>query len=91
VAAHPYPLGTSWLQRIIDDVPRIVDHDFLQGLEKHIQEALVEEFGIGSEGATERAKIYLAEDPSDVARRTELTIKAERLGEILKKLFNFGL
>ncbi|KAF8486541.1 P-loop containing nucleoside triphosphate hydrolase protein [Gautieria morchelliformis] len=78
-------------KRIIDDVPRIVDHGFLQGLAKHIQETLVEEFGIGSERATERAKIYLAEEPSDVARRAELTIKAERLDEVLKKLFNFGL
>ena len=78
------------LQRIIDDVPRIVDHDFLQALGKHIQEALVEAFGVGTEKATEKAKMYLAEDPDDIARRDELTAKEHRLEEVLSKLFNFG-
>ena len=80
-----------WLQRIIDDIPRIVDHDFVQALGKHLHETLVEGFGIGSENATERARIYLAEDPDDVARREELKAKEQRLEEVLKKLFNFGL
>ena len=82
---------TPRFQRIIDDIPRIVDHDFLQALGKHIQAALVEAFGIGSENATERARIYLAEEPDDVARRGELKAKEQRLEEVLKKLFNFGL
>jgi hypothetical protein len=69
----------------------MVDHDFLQPLSKHVQGALVDEFGIGSEKATERANIYLAEEPSVVAKREELNAKVERLNEVLTKLFNFGL
>ena len=79
------------LQRIIDDLPRIVDHDFLQALGEHLQDALVEAFGIGTEKAIEKAKMYLAEDPNDVARREELKAKAQRLDEVLNKLFNFAL
>jgi hypothetical protein len=84
-------LGTPWLQRIIDDVPRIVDRDFIQSLGKQIHGALVEGIGIGSENATERARLYLAEEPDDVLRREELNAKQQRLEEVLKKLFNFGL
>ncbi|KAF8503172.1 P-loop containing nucleoside triphosphate hydrolase protein [Gautieria morchelliformis] len=82
---------TVMAERIIDDLPHMVDHDFLQPLGKHIQGALVGEFGIGSEKATERANIYLEEDPSVVAKREELKAKVERLNEVLTKLFNFGL
>lgn len=67
-----------------------MDHDFLQALKKHIQEALVKAFGIGNENATEKARMYLAEEPNDVARRGELKAREQRLEEVLKKLFDFG-
>jgi len=90
VVAH-IPPETPWLQRIIDDLPRIVDHNFLHAFGRNLQGALVDAFGIGSEKATERAGMYLAEEPDVTARREELKAKEQRLEEVLRKLFNFGL
>jgi len=78
-------------KRIVDDVPRIVDNDFLHALGKDIQGALIDGVGLGSDKATERATMYLTEDPDIVVRREELLAKKQRLDGVLEKLFSFGI
>jgi len=78
-------------KRIIDNIPRIIDHDFLRTIEKEIQDALIEGLALGSENAMERAAMYLAEDEGVSEERKMLGAKLDRLDEVLKRLFNFGM
>ncbi|KAI0078419.1 hypothetical protein K474DRAFT_1744981 [Panus rudis PR-1116 ss-1] len=78
-------------KRIIDNIPRIIDHDFLHSIAKHIQGSLIEKLALGTEASTERASTYLAEDEQTASTRQNYIRKKERLEAVLKRLFNFGL
>ena len=77
------------MQRVIDDVPCIVDHDFLHGFGKRIQGALIDGLGLDSEHAKERATIYLMEDPDIVSKREDLCAKKQMSEQVLERLFAF--
>jgi len=79
------------MQRVIDDVPRIVDHDFFHALAKGIQGALMEGVGLCGAQAKELAAMYLTEDPDVVTQREDLRVKILRAEEVLKRLFKFDI
>lgn len=79
------------LQRIIDNIPRIVDHDFLRAIGKELQKALIDGLSLGTEHATDRAKMYLAEDADVSTQRHALKQRKDRLDGVLKKLYDFGM
>ncbi|KLO07662.1 hypothetical protein SCHPADRAFT_945077 [Schizopora paradoxa] len=78
-------------KRIIDNIPRIIDHDFLRALDANIYEELSKGLGVGQSDAYTRAESYLREDPDIAATREELTRKKERLEEIIERLDKFYL
>ncbi|TDL25543.1 hypothetical protein BD410DRAFT_717419 [Rickenella mellea] len=79
-------------KRIIDNVPRAIDYDFLGSLkEEPLREVLTTKLGLASEIATQRASAYLSEDPNVAAEREELLQKKASLEEIIDRLFNFML
>ncbi|TCD67241.1 hypothetical protein EIP91_000370 [Steccherinum ochraceum] len=77
-------------KRIIDNIPRIIDHDFLHAIMKELQERLISELGLGTDHATERAAGYLAEDEHVAMDRQLLQRKKERLEDVQKKFWGFG-
>jgi len=78
-------------KRIIDDLPRIIDLDFLRGFSQNIQEALIDGLGLGGEHSAKRAESYLSEDPNTVLRRKDLEMTKARLEGVLSKLFRFNV
>ena len=78
-------------QRIIDNIPRIIDHDFLQAIGKMIQDCLIKNLNLVGEHSMDRAAIYLAEDDDVTEKRTQLKQKQERITAVLKRLFEFGV
>jgi len=70
------------LQRIIDNVPRVIDNDFIGKLRPTIKDALDAKF-FSDEKASSR---YMAEDPDIIMRREDLEAKSGRLLEIANKL-----
>lgn len=76
-------------KRIIDNIPRVIDHDFLRTIEEELQQHLIKGLALGADGAAERASIYLAEDPQVAARRGQLIQKEERLKNVLNELYGF--
>ena len=78
-------------QRIIDNIPRIIDHDFLFAIGKDLQKSLIDGLSLGTEHATDRAKMYLAEDADVATQRQFLKQKKDRLDGVLKKLYDFGM
>ncbi|EKM56257.1 uncharacterized protein PHACADRAFT_140877 [Phanerochaete carnosa HHB-10118-sp] len=78
-------------KRIIDNVPRAIDYDFLRAIARELQGALITGLGLGEENATERARAYLAEDEGVTAQRAQLEQKRVRLEAVQHRLYNFGL
>ena len=78
-------------QRIIDNIPRVIDHDYLRAIGKEIQPALIEGLSLATEHAAARAAVFLAEDVDVSVQRAALKQKKERLDGVLKKLFDFGM
>ena len=78
-------------QRIIDNIPRIIDHDFLRSIAKEVQESLIAGLALGTDQATERAGVYLAEDPQVKIQRLGLTQKKDTLDAVLKELYKFQM
>lgn len=70
------------MQRIIDNVPRIIDNDFIRRLRPTIKEALDAKFFSDDKAASR----YMAEDPEIAMRRDDLEAKSARLLEIGNKL-----
>lgn len=73
-------------QRVIDDVPHIIDNDFIRKLQPTVQEALEVKFFTDIKAADR----YMAEDPEIVARREDLEAKSARLVEI-ENMLTFSL
>lgn len=78
-------------QRVIDNIPSLIDLKLVKAIPKDIQEFLISKLGIGAEDAADRCAKYLAEDPSMVARRDELLARKRRLEDVKLALFTFGL
>ena len=77
-------------QRIIDDVPRIIDHDFLRPIAQELQPSLIAGLGLGEQNAAERARAYIAEDESITSLRMALEQRHTRLESIQARLHSFG-
>ncbi|KLO09760.1 hypothetical protein SCHPADRAFT_833534 [Schizopora paradoxa] len=73
-------------KRFIDNLPRIIDHDFLRALDKDILRALGDGLQLNEVGGNSLAERYLAESPETTIRRSELLARKERLEEIMHKL-----
>ncbi|EKM56235.1 uncharacterized protein PHACADRAFT_207519 [Phanerochaete carnosa HHB-10118-sp] len=78
-------------KRIIDNIPRVVDHDFLRSIERELQPSLIAGLSLGTDQATERAGIYLAEDQQVTAERFQLLQKRDRLESVLSELYRFQI
>jgi len=76
-------------KRIIDNLPRVIDHDFLRALDQNIHGALNKGLGVGESDAYARAENFLKDEPDVVAAREELSRKKERLEEIVERLDRF--
>ncbi|KAI1791428.1 P-loop containing nucleoside triphosphate hydrolase protein [Ganoderma leucocontextum] len=78
-------------KRVIDYIPLSIDHHFLFAFAKELQRLLFERLGLGTANAAARCSTYIAEDPTIVSTRDELTSKKKRLEAVQRALFNFGL
>ena len=78
-------------QRIIDNVPRIIDHDFLRAISREIQGALVVGLRLGDDNANERAKAYLSEEENVTVTRAQLLDKRRLLEGVQTRLRVFGM
>ncbi|KAJ7099999.1 P-loop containing nucleoside triphosphate hydrolase protein [Mycena belliarum] len=81
----------GYFQRVIDNIPSLIDHKFLRGIARTLQQDLISEFGLGSENANAACAIYLTEDPRVVAQREDLMARQRRLETVQVQLHNFGL
>ncbi|KAK7461117.1 hypothetical protein VKT23_009043 [Stygiomarasmius scandens] len=77
-------------KRIIDNIPSFIDLRFVKALSKELQPFLISKFGLGTQMASERCAQYLAEDPSLIAKRDELTARKKRLDSVQQELMGFG-
>jgi Dynamin GTPase effector domain len=75
------------IQRIIDNIPRVIDRNFIGKLVDRIQTVLYSELQIGTEEGLELAANLMAEDPGMALRREDLEAKSGRLTDISAKLF----
>ncbi|EJC99594.1 uncharacterized protein FOMMEDRAFT_148530 [Fomitiporia mediterranea MF3/22] len=78
-------------KRIIDNLPRVIDVDFLKGLQKCMHEALIRGLRMSEEDSKETAGRLLSEDPNITLRRAGLEQVKERLEGICTKLSNFAM
>ncbi|KAJ7918424.1 P-loop containing nucleoside triphosphate hydrolase protein [Mycena leptocephala] len=81
----------GYFQRVIDNIPALIDHKFLRAIAQTLQQELISEFGLGSENANTLCETYLAEDPRLVAKREDLMARSRRLEAVQIQLHNFGL
>ncbi|KAJ6510740.1 P-loop containing nucleoside triphosphate hydrolase protein [Mycena sanguinolenta] len=72
-------------QRIIDYVPLLIEHEFMQRLAGRLQEMLFENMLEGPDAST-RMQELLTEDPEISAKRNRLEGRIMRLAEIKQKL-----
>lgn len=73
-------------QRIVDNLPRYIDHVFLGSLASDLQEELIQGLSLGDSDAAETARLYLAEDSDVTIRRTELLEGKEMLDRAMTRL-----
>ena len=80
------------MQRVIDNVPSLINLKFIKAITKELQNFLILNLGLGMMNANNQYSKYLAKDPNIVAHRDELVFQKNRLEEGVKiKLQNFGL
>jgi hypothetical protein len=68
-------------QRIIDDVPRMIDAKFLIPLPGEMRKALLERLGVFTEDGATLCKGWLEEDPFVSEKRHDLGIRRDRLAD----------
>ncbi|KDQ60443.1 hypothetical protein JAAARDRAFT_125646, partial [Jaapia argillacea MUCL 33604] len=78
-------------KRIIDNIPLMIDLQFVKAVGEDLQPFLVGKLGLGNSSASERCASYLVEDPSVVTKRDELIARKNRLELVATKLYHFGL
>jgi ubiquinone biosynthesis protein UbiJ len=76
-------------QRIIDNIPGLIDAKFVKALAKDLQANLIREFKLGQPEAHAKCAEYLTEDPAIVAKRTELAQRMKMLEGVRKDLMAF--
>ncbi len=79
------------VQRVIDNVPQTIHHDFVQGFAYGLQAHLLGKLDLGGEDASQRLEKLLEEDP-DVARtRKDLEDRKKRLEDMKVRLTDFRI
>ncbi|EJC99589.1 uncharacterized protein FOMMEDRAFT_93581, partial [Fomitiporia mediterranea MF3/22] len=78
-------------KRMMDDLPRAIDVDFLKGLQQSMHSALINGLWMGEVDSKEAASRLLSENPNIAARRASLEQVKERLEGICAKLNNFAM
>ncbi|KAJ7629835.1 P-loop containing nucleoside triphosphate hydrolase protein [Mycena rosella] len=81
----------GYFQRVIDNIPSLIDSKFLRAIAQTLQQDLISEFGLGGENANAACATFLAEDPRLVAKREDLIARRRRLETVQVQLHNFGL
>ncbi|KIP02343.1 hypothetical protein PHLGIDRAFT_298819 [Phlebiopsis gigantea 11061_1 CR5-6] len=76
-------------KRVIDNIPRIIDHGFMRAVARDLHGVLVTGLGLSTEKATEQAAFYLAEDMQVRADRKSLQQRKEKLDAVLRELSRF--
>ncbi|TCD67244.1 hypothetical protein EIP91_000373 [Steccherinum ochraceum] len=76
--------------RLVDNIPRIIDQDFLMAIMQELHDRLAEPVELDTENATKRAKAYLAEDEKLTLERNNLAMSKDRLDAVQRKLWSFG-
>ena len=84
-----FPGGLA--QRFIDYVPLSIDQHLLYEFSETLQSVLFEKLGLSGANAVARCHAYIAEDPSIVQRRGDLSTRKGKLEKIRKMLFDFFL
>jgi hypothetical protein len=79
------------MQRIIDNVPSVIDLKFVKAISAELQPYLISKLDLGAATGTARCKSYLAEDANVVSRRDELMAQKDRLENVERELLSFGL
>lgn len=79
------------VQRVIDYVPLVIDHEFLRAFADALQEHLVRQLGLGAADGAAKCAAYLEENPFVTATRDELTSRKARLESVRDELAGFGL
>jgi hypothetical protein len=74
-------------QRIVDDVPRIIDFSIIHRLPSAISHALLEHLVSGGDSEIRR---LMSESPEVAEERAELNMRKKRLEEAKKVLLAFG-
>ncbi|KAL5536401.1 hypothetical protein ACEPAF_223 [Sanghuangporus sanghuang] len=72
-------------KRIIDNLPRLIDVDFLKGLRSGMNAALFSGLRL-DKADKDTAKRYLSEDPDTTHRRHSLEVRRDRLQELVVRL-----
>jgi len=83
-------LVTFLLQRIMDNVPSLIDLKFIKAIGHQLQPFLISKLCLGTAQANESCERYFREDDEIVAQRTELSAQKERLESVKKELLSFG-
>lgn len=78
-------------QRIIDNVPRLLDADLVIPLGPTMHQALIKELSVSAEGGRERCRAFLAESQIVARQREELNNKKARLGKARDAIRTFGM
>ncbi|THH04524.1 hypothetical protein EW145_g5456 [Phellinidium pouzarii] len=78
-------------KRIIDYLPKSIDHDFLHGLKEGMQDALISGLGLDKPDNKEIAGSYFSEDLDITVRRVSLVQTKERLQAVTSKLSDFSI
>ncbi|PIL37741.1 transporter [Ganoderma sinense ZZ0214-1] len=96
-ASPSFPLSrlpaliASRVQRVIDNVPQTIHHDFVQGFAYGLQAHLLGKLDLGAKDASARIEKLLEEDPDVARERKELEEKKRKLEEMKIRLNNFRI
>ena len=81
---------TSFLKRIIDEVPRIIEINLNEALGNSLQDWLLNELQIEAPDATQRFKSLISQDLTITFKRSQLESDIAKLEKIKKELRNLG-
>jgi hypothetical protein len=88
------PVQRTWLtlaQRMIDMIPRIIDHIFLRQISKDLFGALLAGLELDDDNAGARAQAYLEENEGLTKLRETLERKRKKLEKVNEKLANWNI
>ena len=79
------------IQRVIDNVPQTIHHDFVQGFAYGLQAFLLGKLDLGGKDASERIEKLLEEDPHVSRTRKQLEEKKRKLENMKVRLNDFRI